>query len=247
MTSLERAGLPAARADVPVDPDAETAREWAEAELADPIYREAPSLLDRLWQWLREQLQAAGEAVSGLDPRVVALVVVALALLVGAIAYLVAGPVGRARRARASVDVFGDDTRTAAELRAAADAAAAAERWSEAVLERFRAILRSLEDRVLLDPRPGRTAAEGAAEAGARLPAGAADLRRAARLFDDVCYGHQDATRDDDVMLRALDARIAAETPLPAAEARAAAPTDLTVAAAPAADAPRAPVEAGRP
>ena len=106
------------------------------------------------------------------------------------VAFWVAGPVrarvaGRPRPWSSS----GDDARTAAELRAAADAAAARGDWSTAVLERFRAVVRSLEERALLDDRPGRTAHEAAEAAAARLPARAAELRRAARLFDDVCYG----------------------------------------------------------
>lgn len=203
------------RADVPVDPDAETAREWLRAELADPVYHERPNLLQRAWDWILEQLAQAQDAVGGMDTRLAALVVVAILVVAVAIALAVAGPVRRARRdRRASVDVFGDDTRSAAELRAAADAAAAQGRWSDAVLDRFRALLRSLEDRVVLDPRPGRTADEGAREAGVRLPPCAEDLGRAARLFDDVCYGDAEAVAADDAWLRDLDRRVADTRPV---------------------------------
>ena len=58
----------------------------------------------------------------------------------------------------------------------------------------MRAIVRSLEERALLDPRPGRTADEAAAEAGRALPAHADRLRAAARDFDDVTYGGRTAT-----------------------------------------------------
>jgi hypothetical protein len=207
-------GVPGLRTDVPVDPDAETAREWLRAELADPVYHERPNLLQRAWDWILEQLAQAQDAVGGLDTRVATLIAVGILVVAVAIALVVAGPVRRARRdRRASVDVFGDDTRTAAELRAAADAAAAQGRWSDAVLDRFRALLRSLEERVVLEARPGRTADEGAREAGVRLPACAEDLTRAARLFDDVCYGDADATAEDDAWLRALDTRVAATRP----------------------------------
>ena len=37
---------------VPVVPDAETAREWAVRELADPVYHEGPSLLERFLEWV---------------------------------------------------------------------------------------------------------------------------------------------------------------------------------------------------
>ena len=57
----------------------------------------------------------------------------------------------------------------------------------------MRAIVRSLEERTLLDPRPGRTADEAAAEAGRPLPRHADRLRAAARTFDDVTYGGRTA------------------------------------------------------
>src|SRR5699024_1466294 len=106
---------------------------------------------------------------------------------------------------RSSTDVFGDDVRSAAELRASADSLAGQGLWSQAVHDRFRAVLRSLEDRTLLDDRPGRTAHEASELAGLRLPTCAQDLHRAGRLFDDVCYGHLTATAEDDAWMRALD------------------------------------------
>lgn len=212
-TVLSHAAAVVAAWDVPVDPDAETARGWLEAELADPIYHEGPSLLDRLLAWIFEQLENAQRAASQVDPRVAAAVVIGIVLVVAAVAFVVAGPVARARRARRSVAVFGDDTRTAGELRAAADAHAAEGRFDDAVLDRFRAILRSLEERALLDPRPGTTADEGAALAGAQLPDRAEDLRAAASLFDEVCYGDRTARREDDAWLREVDTRVAAARP----------------------------------
>lgn len=214
-------GLPA---DVPVVPDAETARRWAVDELADPVYHEPPSLLDVVLRRVSDLLEDLQLASGNLDVRTAALVVGTVAVVAVVVALVVAGPVRRARRARrGSADVFGDDTRTAAELRAAADALAAKGRWSEAVLDRFRAVLRSLEERAVLEERPGRTAHEASVEAGARLPASAVDLARAAGLFDDVCYGDASADAEDDAWLRALDRRVADERPTAAPDVRAAA------------------------
>ncbi|MCU1432587.1 MAG: hypothetical protein JWP95_1692 [Actinotalea sp.] len=201
--------------EVPVDPDADTARRWADTELADPIYHQQPSLLERAITWLMEQLARMDTGIAALDPRAAALVVVGLLVVGGGIALLVAGPLRRAQRARrSSVDVFGDDLRTAAQLRASADALAAQGDWAGAVLDRFRAVLRSLEERALLDERPGRTAHEAAEEAALRLPTCADDLRRAGRLFDDVCYGDAAPTADDDAWLRQVDDRVAATRPV---------------------------------
>ena len=85
--------------------------------------------------------------------------------------------------------------RSAAEHRADAERAAAAGDWEEAVRQRFRALVRALEERDVLDERPGRTADEAAAEAARSMPASAAELAWAARQFDDVAYGGRHATQ----------------------------------------------------
>lgn len=72
----------------------------------------------------------------------------------------------------------------------------------------MRAIVRSLEERALLDPRPGRTADEAAAEAGRALPGHATRLRSAARDFDDVTYGGRTAGQSTYLALRALDTEL---------------------------------------
>lgn len=211
--------------DVPVDPDADQARQWLTDELAEPIYHQAPSLLERLLTWLLEQLDAAQQTISGVSPMLASAVVAGVAVVVVALALLIAGPVRRARRAaRGSHEVLGDDLRTAAELRAAADASAAAGRYDLAVLDRFRAILRGLEERVVLDPLPGRTADEASAAAGRRLPERAADLKAAGLLFDAVAYGDLIPGPDDDAWLREVDRAVAQTRPV-------AAPDPVTAAA----------------
>lgn len=214
------AGL-AARWDVPVDPDAETAREWARDELSGTIYHERPSLLEQAIRWFLDQLDSIGRAAGALDGRTAALVIGAVLLTGVVIALVVAGPVRRSRAARrTSVEVLGDDERTTTELQESADRHSAEGRWGEAVLDRYRAVLRSLEDRAVLDPRPGRTAHEGAEEAGARLPSCADDLRWAGQLFDDVAYGDSAAGAADDQRLREVAARVATTRPVPTAEVR---------------------------
>jgi phage-related minor tail protein len=199
-------------ADVPVVPDAETARRWATEELADPAYHRSPSLLDRLLEWLGSLFDGASSL--SLPPVAVVVTVVLVLLLVLAVAFWVAGPVRASRRGTASVVVLGDDTRTADQLRAAADDAAARGDWATAVLERFRAVVRSLEERAVLLDAPGRTADEAAEAAGARLPAHTTDLRRAARLFDDVCYGQAAVDAGADAWMRTLDRQVADTRPV---------------------------------
>jgi len=192
---------------IPVDPDAETARRWATEELLDPVYHEQRSLLSRLLDWIAELLSGL-RTPAVFDP-IAILVVVGVIAAVIAVAFLVAGPVRVSRRGGADRSVLADDdTRTAAEIRAAADTAAAAGDWATAVLERFRAIVRGLEERTVLDERAARTAHEAALAAAARLPALAAELVAAGRTFDDVAYGDEPATAQDEVRLRGLDARV---------------------------------------
>jgi hypothetical protein len=199
---------------VPVDPDRETAHRWMVEELSRPEYATEPSLLERLVTWFLGLFDGMPAFVG--PPWQVAAILVGATVVIVLIAWRVTGPVRLARRAtRASAVVLGDDTRTAAELRAAADAAAGRGDWSTAVVERFRAVVRGLEERVVLDELPGRTAQEAADAAAQRLPATADALRRAARLFDDVCYGTLPASPDDDAFLRALDQHAGSVRPLP--------------------------------
>ncbi|WP_402466681.1 DUF4129 domain-containing protein [Isoptericola aurantiacus] len=190
--------------EVPVTPDRDTARRWLVEELAGPEYADDESLLLRLLRWIGGLFD--GLTAPDVTPWRLAVIVVVVIAAVVAIAWWVSGPVRLRRRGAArSAVVHDDDARTAAAMRAAADDAAARGDWSLAVLERFRAVVRGLEERVVLDERPGRTARE-AADAGAeRLPALAADLHAGATLFDGVCYGHLPAGPDDDATVRRLD------------------------------------------
>ncbi|MEU7280760.1 DUF4129 domain-containing protein [Streptomyces sp. NPDC045431] len=192
--------------DVPVDIPRVPAREAAERELSKPMYHEDdPNLLqrglDRFWEWVGDLFASASAATPGglLGIVVIALIVVAL---VGALWWRLGTP---QRAAVSSDSLFDDRPRSAAEHRAAAEAHATAGRWNEATQERMRAIVRSLEERALLEPRPGRTADEAAAEAGRSLPAHADELRAAARAFDDVTYGGRTADQRVYQRLKELD------------------------------------------
>ncbi|MFF8829913.1 DUF4129 domain-containing protein [Streptomyces sp. NPDC015131] len=183
--------------DVPLDTPRVPAREAAERELSRPEYHENdPNLLQRaldtFWDWVSRLFDSAAGATPG-GPLGLVVVTVAVLALLGALWWRLGTP----RRTPAPAgSLFGDDRpRSAAQHRAAAEEHAAAGRWNQAVQERMRAIVRSLEERALLEPRPGRTADEAAAEAGHPLPAHADELRTAARVFDDVTYGGRTADR----------------------------------------------------
>jgi hypothetical protein len=187
---------------LPRDP----AREAARRELSKGMYHENdPSwyerAMDAFWEWLDKVFGAASAATPGGMLGLIVIVLAVLALL-GALWWRLGTP----RRAPVSSTVLFDDRpRSAAEHRAAAEAQAVQGHWNQAVQERMRAVVRSLEERALLDVRPGRTADEAASEAGSALPAHADRLHTAARDFDDVTYGGRSAAEGTYLRLAALD------------------------------------------
>lgn len=210
--ALARVGRAAAhlRADggePPVTIPRDPAREAARRELSKRVYHENdPSwyqrALDALWDWVTDLLGSAAAATPG---GTVGLVVIAVAVLavLGALWWRLGTP--RREKVPGQTALFDDRPRGAAEHRAAAEAHAAQGHWSRAVQERMRALVRALEERALLDERPGRTADEAAADAARSLPEHAGRLRAAARAFDDVTYGGRTATEDAYRSLSALD------------------------------------------
>ena len=191
---------------LPVDMGRDEARRAAEQELAKPEYASAqPSPLVRAVAWLLERF---GDLLDGAAQHApgghVGLVVLVLLLALGVLAVrLRIGRIGRT--VAGDHGLFDAKPVPADHHRRSADAHAARSEWAEAVRERLRAVVRNLEERDLLDPRPGRTADEAAAAGGRALPACAEQLRAAARTFDDVWYGGVPATEVMDAQLRTVD------------------------------------------
>lgn len=199
------------RTEPPVEPGREEAQDWLRTELQRAEYAEQESLLQRLVDAVREWFQSLEVPDAGLPGTQLALVIVGVVLVVLVFAWLVAGPVRRERRAKGSAPVVEkDDARDAAQMRAAADSAARSGDWAEAVVERYRAVVRSCEERAVIDRRPGRTAQEAANDIGVRLPGLAARLHLAAGLFDQVEYGGLSASASDDTAMRGLDDAVTA-------------------------------------
>ncbi|MFC8828652.1 DUF4129 domain-containing protein [Streptomyces sp. NPDC057137] len=200
--------------DIPVDTPRVPAREAAEDELSKPMYHEndpnpLERAMDRFWEWIGDLFNSvAGSGVaSPIGLAVIAALVVALA---AALWWRLGSP---RRTTRPKDALFESGPRGAAEHRANAEEHATAERWNQAVQERMRAVVRSLEERTILDPRPGRTADEAAADAGRALPEHATALRAAARAFDDVTYGGRTADRQTYLRLRELDLGLESSKP----------------------------------
>lgn len=186
---------------IPVDPDAETAREWAINELAKREYTQAgESWLDAFWRWLSELFSSIRRVGDGLGsiglPGAIVLVVLG-AGVVALILWLVVGPLRRSRRTASDAEIFGGDTRDSAALSADADSAAAAGDWQTALVHLYRAIIRHLDERGAIDVFAGMTAHEAAVEAGRVFAGVASDLAIDADAFDDARYGRSVTTEAD--------------------------------------------------
>ena len=153
-------------AAAPVDRD--EARRAADRELSKGVYHQnEPGPIDRALNSVFDWISRLLDRIAGSTPggSLGLLVLLAVVVAVAAVVIWQTGPVRRGARTRiALVELSGD--LTAVEHRRRADEHAAAGRFADAVRERMRAIVRELESRGVLEPRPGRTADEVAREAG---------------------------------------------------------------------------------
>ncbi|MGC4173827.1 DUF4129 domain-containing protein [Demequina sp.] len=216
----QRRGTPDMRFDVPVDPDAETAREWAREELAKSEYTQGTgtNYLQRFFDWINNIIENLGNGFGGTGGGwgPVIAVVIGIALL-AVIVWIVVGPLRRSRRARAVDEELGDLALTAADLLATAAAAARAGDWNTAVIEAYRSLIRSLAEREIIDAKPGMTAFEAALVTSEAVPAMARDIHEDADVFDAVRYGHLTANREHyEHVLATRDAARKARAEVPA-------------------------------
>ncbi|WP_369183916.1 DUF4129 domain-containing protein [Streptomyces sp. Y1] len=209
--------LPADGAPVTVPRD--PAREAARDELLKAGYhKHDPSVLERAMDWINDHITSSLNGISGdgTSGTTGLLFFIVVALLIAAALWWRLGAPKRA--AHTVLDVYGvEGPRSADRYRADAAAHAAAGRWEEAVREQMRALVRALEERTLLDTRPGRTADEAAAEAGRALPEHAAALAAAARTFDDIAFGERTADQAAYQLLHDLDRTLERTRPVHAA------------------------------
>ena len=176
--------------DVPISLGRDEAQRLARIELARPEYTgDGEPWTQKVLRWVIDRIDEMLSRVGSSSPLgwfgilgVVAIVVVVVVLVRRR-----TGPLSRGGAAPSGL--FSGADRSAADFRADAQRFADAGAWAEAVRARLRAVVRDLEERGLVDVRPGRTADEIARDAGRALPSVAEELRGAARLFDDVWYG----------------------------------------------------------
>ena len=189
-----------------VDIDRDAAHEAARNELAKPIYPR-PSLIDRLTDWLTDQLnrltQLASTVPGGWFTVTVLLIILAVA---GVVAVRMARRTMRANRD--DPPLFGTTELTAAAHRATAEELAARGEWAAAIRHHLRAVARRLEESGALTALPGRTAGELARDAGHEFPALASQFNDAAIAFNDVAYGELPGTPQAYRIVADLDDRL---------------------------------------
>ena len=171
------------------------AQRAARAELRRAGYEHGGrSLTSRTTDWIGRQL---GHLLGGGGGSHALLLLLVVALVVGVLLAVRAGVPVRRRRGRAGEDVDPlaalaavDHRRIAAELTRQGLRAEALREW-------LRAAVQTIERRGVLPPRPGRTGAATAREAGPLLPGAAAHLAAAMQAFDEVWFGGRPATDAD--------------------------------------------------
>jgi hypothetical protein len=181
------------------------ARDEARRELSRHIYDEArPSLLMRALTAIIDAIRSLlGKAASATPGGAFGLLTLVLLITVGIVVVFRLGPFRRPQTEAGGLDV--PAATTAAHLRAQAESFAAEQRWAEAVRSRLRAVVRVLEDRTMIEPRPGRTATEVARDAGMVAPPLRPRLDAAAVTFGEVWYGRREASAADYSVVVDLD------------------------------------------
>jgi hypothetical protein len=213
--ALQRLYCAAGALEPPVRPDRDEARRWAEEELSKPKYPDAqPSWLEQAWQDFLDWLASLGNDSPAPGSEIAVPIIIALAIVLIVVAIVVVRPRLNARRKKPASDVFGSDTvADAAVYRQRAAAAADDGDWRAAVVEQFRAVVRSAEERDVIEARPGRTADEAALQLGSAFPTAKLRLTDAAGIFDAVLYGGMPSDRSAFEAVRALDSELLGTVP----------------------------------
>lgn len=207
-------GLRVPPSEIPVDPTAPEARQWAEEELAKAAYNPTDTIFTRIGRWIGNLFQELLSGQFGASNPILAVVIAIALLAVVALVIVFASRVRRVRNVTASRShsLF-DDARTSEELSRDARSALQRGEYSAAFLDSYRAIIRSLDERVLIEDRPGLTAREAAALASIPFPRFEHTWNWASATFDAVCYGTATPTGDEARHLLEFGSTVARTTP----------------------------------
>lgn len=182
-------------ASPPIDIGREEAQRRANEELAKGKYAGIPDWVSQLQEkandfirGLLEFLTGRGVSSEGANWGLLLVTVIVLALI-AFVVWRVGLPRWQARKLAQTGEVGADQAVLPSTYRDLAEAAAAQGDYRTAIRERFRAIVRELEFRTIISPRPSRTAFEAAALASRELPRASEPMYLAAEVFSAVMYG----------------------------------------------------------
>jgi hypothetical protein len=188
----------------PLKPSADDARDQLRRELLHPVYHQQ-NLLQEIIRWLDRKVSGGLDRASHAPPLSTFMAMVVFVALALGLAWLASRARRTARSPGEERPVLGEEHVDARELRGHAEAALAAERYEEAVVEGFRAITVRQVERGRLPDTPGATAREVAAWLAAEYPAAADRVGASAAVFDAVLYGDRPATLEQAQAVLALD------------------------------------------
>ena len=200
---------------VPLEPDAEEARDWLLGELSKPPYQAArPTLFDTVAQAIRDWFVELFASADGQVPNIVPVLITLVLIAVLVAAFLLFGLPRLNRRGTPLGELFGDDDpRSADVLRESARAAAARGDFTLAIEDLYRSLARGLAERTVVRTSPGTTARDFARRAGDAFPAHADALHDGATAFDAVRYLGREGTREQYERLAELERAVRQERP----------------------------------
>lgn len=187
-------------------PDADEARDLLVRELAKPEYNQPEGLLQRISQWIVEQLNSMLNVLPGSGSLSTLLIILVVVIVLAAAAFAFRQRLrDRGLGTAGDSTVLEDENLSAKDYRLRADRAAAAQDWDTVLLDSYRALTASAGQRTLLDNAPTRTAHEVAATLAVTFPDHNDELLAAADAFDRVRYGRKPCQRPDAERVRELD------------------------------------------
>lgn len=199
----------------PLTPESDEAQRWLEEELLKGVYSEQRSFWAWLWEKISEFLERVFAQADGIQGVFLPLLILAVTGGIITLAFIYGRSVRRPRSRRATPTGMwqAEDHRSADDLRQAARQAASASDYSLAVIEQFRAIVRSVEQRGVIEPTDGMTALEVARDIARGFPDHAPEIQNGATLFNSALYGTGRARASDYESLVHLELHLS-ETPV---------------------------------
>ena len=195
-------------AEPPLVPTPDEGRSLLRRELLHPAYREE-DVVGRLLDWLRRAVLRTLDAASSAPPLSTFFAMLVGLLLLLALLWLVTRTRSARTVRRAGAAAVPDDSVSADEWRARAEAAYSSGDHGTALVDGFRALAVRQVERGLLDDAPGATARELGVALRALHPGREQRVDEGARLFDAVLYGDREPTAAQARSVLALDDELA--------------------------------------